>query len=166
MADTHTVGSAGYDWRAGLLTGIVAGLAFLFVWMALSPIAGGSVWLPYQMIGAIVLGPEALPPPGGFEFITVAAALVVHFVLSIVYASILGLFIRGRSMTACLGVGALFGVLLYLINFYVFTGVFPWFALVRNWAALVTHIAFGAVAGVGYAWIAGRVGPREAVSAA
>jgi hypothetical protein len=39
---------------------------------------------------------------------------------------------------------------LYLINFYGFTAVFPWFAMARNWVSVFAHIIFGAVAGLAY----------------
>jgi hypothetical protein len=43
--------------------------------------------------------------------------------------------------------GALFGLALYLINFFTFTTFFPWFYPARNWPFAAVHILFGAVAG-------------------
>lgn len=48
-----------------------------------------------------------------------------------------------------LAVGAGYGLALYLVNFYLFTAVFPWFAMARNWVSVFAHIVFGLVA----AWV-------------
>lgn len=49
---------------------------------------------------------------------------------------------------AALAVGAAFGLVLYLVNLYAFTAVFPWFAMARNWVSIFAHI----VLGVATAW--------------
>lgn len=43
--------------------------------------------------------------------------------------------------------GALFGVAIYIINYYTFTALFPWFFPLRSWLVLATHVFFGAAAG-------------------
>jgi hypothetical protein len=40
-------------------------------------------------------------------------------------------------------------VLLYVVNFYGFTALFPWFAMARNWVSIVAHAVFGFAA----AWV-------------
>jgi hypothetical protein len=45
--------------------------------------------------------------------------------------------------------GGLLGLLLYGINFYGFTAVFPWFAEGRSWVSMFTHIVFGMIHGCG-----------------
>lgn len=149
-----------YDWRAAVLSGLIAGLVFLILEMALVPLTGASIWAPPRMIAAIVMGPEVLSPLNIFDAGVFVVALVVHFVLSIIYAGVLGLFVRRQSFGISLAIGAGFGLLLYLVNFFVFTGVFPWFAMARNWVSALSHITFGAVAGVTYIWIAAQVGHR------
>jgi cytochrome c biogenesis protein CcdA len=42
--------------------------------------------------------------------------------------------------------GAVFGVVVYVINFYGMTQFFPWFAEARNWVSVLVHIVFGIVA--------------------
>ena len=54
-----------------------------------------------------------------------------------------------------LGVG--FGLVLYAVNFYGFTYMFPWFAEARHWATIVAHMAFGGVLGFTYASIVKRM---------
>ena len=41
--------------------------------------------------------------------------------------------------------GAVFGLLLYLINFYGFTAIWPWFENARNWVSVVSHLIYGVI---------------------
>ena len=157
MARMREVAGARYDWRAGLLAGIIAGLVFLVVEMALAPAVGANVFTPVRMIGAIALGPDVLPPPATFDLGVLIAAMVVHFVLAAAYAALLGLFVRRQRPFVAALVGAGFGLILYLVNFFIFTGIFPWFALARNWVTVLAHLSFGIAAGLSYIWIAHRV---------
>jgi len=38
-----------------------------------------------------------------------------------------------------------FGLAMYLLNFYGMTRFFPWFAEARNWVNVVSHLVFGVV---------------------
>ncbi len=49
-------------------------------------------------------------------------------------------------------IGAVFGLVVYLVFFYGMTAVFPWFAEARNWVSLFAHVMFGVVLGWAYAW--------------
>lgn len=53
-------------------------------------------------------------------------------------------------------VGAGFGLVVYWVNFYGFTEVFPWFAAARNWITVFAHIVFGIVAAWAYKGFARR----------
>ena len=139
----------GIDIQGALLAGLIAGLVFLILEMALMPLLGMSTMAPLQMMGAILLGPEVLPPVAITAGV-VAAALAVHFVLSIIFAFILGAFINQRRFGSALSVGLVFGLVLYVVNFYIFTGFFPWFAEARNWVSVVAHLVFGATAALVY----------------
>lgn len=138
------------DWKAATWAGIIAGFVFLMLEMLMVPVfGGGSPWGPPRMIAAIVLGKGVLPPPATFDLGIVAVAMVLHFVLSIVYALIFALVVHRLSLGPALAVGAAGGLILYLVNFYGFTAIFPWFAMARNWISIFAHIVFGvAVAGV------------------
>jgi uncharacterized membrane protein YagU involved in acid resistance len=139
------------DWRAAVWAGIISGLVFMMLEMILVPmVMGGSPWGPPRMIAAIVLGKEVLPPPDTFAPGILATAMVVHIPLSIVYALILAALIAGASRGTAIWVGAVFGLVLYLVNFYLFTAIFPWFAMARNWISVFSHIMFGLIAAWAY----------------
>jgi hypothetical protein len=53
-------------------------------------------------------------------------------------------------------IGAAFGGLLYVFNFFALTQAFPWFAELRGWATFVSHLIFGASAALLYWKLARR----------
>jgi uncharacterized membrane protein YagU involved in acid resistance len=136
---------------AAILAGIVAGLAFVIAEMLLVPMfLGGSAWGPPRMIGAIVLGPEVLPPPATFDGFVVLAAVAFHLLLSVVYAIVFALIARAWGLGLAVLIGILYGLLIYVVNFYGMTAFFPWFADARNWVSIFSHALFGAVLALVY----------------
>ena len=45
-------------------------------------------------------------------------------------------------------VGAGGGLALYVVNFYGFSAIFPWFAMARNTVSIMSQIAFGMALGL------------------
>lgn len=150
-----------FNWKAAIWAGIVAGIVFIMLEMAMFAfIEGMSPWAPPRMMAAIVMGEGVLPPMEGpvtFDFGVVMVAMIVHIVLSIVLAAILGFGISrlGLSLVAAIGGGAIFGVAVYFVNFYGLTALFPWFAMARGMISIFAHAVFGAVAAGVYQVIAG-----------
>lgn len=139
------------NWKAGIWAGIIAGIIFLILEMAMVPIfLDGSPWGPPRMIAAIVLGEGVLPPPATFDFAIVLVAIVLHMILSVIYALIIGYIIRKMSFGMALSIGALIGLALYLVNFFLMTGIFPWFEMARNWVSIFAHLIFGLSAAWAY----------------
>ncbi len=135
--------------KAAVWAGIIAGLIFLLLEMILVPLAlGGSPWAPPRMIGAIALGKDVLPPPATFDFGVVLVAIVLHLILSIIYAVVIGFVVKSMSLVKAIAVGAVIGLVIYFVNFYIMTGIFPWFAMARNWVSAFSHVSFG----IGAAW--------------
>jgi hypothetical protein len=151
MADIHAAwtGWAKFDWKAATWAGLIAGVIFMMMEMILvATVQGESMWGPPRMIAAIVMGEGVLPPPATFDAMIMMVAMIVHFVLSIIYAFILA-WILARwemSLAVALLVGGIFGLALYIINFYgVASVLFPWFAMARNWISWMSHIVYGIV---------------------
>ncbi len=156
-------GTSPVDWRAAIGAGIVAGAVFLILEMMMVPVfLGGSAWGPPRMIAAIVLGQSVLPPPATFDLGILMAAMVVHFALSILFAVILAAVVTRVGYAAALAVGVGFGLLLYVVNFYGMTAIFPWFANARNWVGIVAHALFGLIAAWWYEVRARRPDPVRA----
>lgn len=138
-------------WGAAVWAGIIGGAVFmmaemLMVWMFM----GESPWAPPRMIAAMVMGREVLPPPADFAMVPMMVAMIIHFMLSIVYGLVIGLIVRKLGMGKALLAGAAFGLLaVYLVNFHLVAPMlFPWFTQAQNWVSVVAHVLFGmAVAG-------------------
>lgn len=142
---------------AAIWAGLAAGLVFLVLEMIMAPLfMGMSPWAPPRMIAAIAMGRDVLPPPATFDLGIVGTAVLVHFTLSLIYAFIFAFVAKGRSLQGATWLGAGFGLVLYLVNFYGFTAAFPWFADARNWISVFAHLVYGAVLGVSYAVCADR----------
>ncbi len=135
------------DWKAATWAGIIAGMVFLLLEMIMVPVfGGGSPWGPPRMMAAIVLGEGVLPPPATFDAVIVMAAMGLHLVLSIAYAVMFALVVNRLNFGPALALGAVGGLILYLVNFYGFTALFPWFAMARNWISIFGHVVFGLAA--------------------
>lgn len=151
---THHWAHRAPDWPAAAVSGFAAGAVLMVVellWSAM--IMGTNPWATSHMVAAIVAGPDALQV-ADFNFSLVAIALATHYVLGIVFglalAAILALFHLDSSAGIALLVGAVFGLALYLINFYGMVALFPWFADMRGWATVAAHLIFGMAAALFY----------------
>jgi uncharacterized membrane protein YagU involved in acid resistance len=136
--------------KAGALAGLIAGAVFMMMEMGLVALSGGSPWGPPRMIAAIVMGEGVLPPPASFDLMILMAAMVVHFMLSIVIGVGFAFIAKRFGLVMAVAVGAAVGLALYVVNFYGMTAFFPWFAMARNTISIVSHIAFGMVLGLSY----------------
>ena len=138
----------GINIKSAILSGVIAGFIFVILEMIMVPLfAGGSPWGPPRMIAAVILGSEVLPPPATFEPGMMLVAILVHLSLSIIFGLILAAFIHQLNMARSIYFGLAFGIVLYIINFYIFTEFFPWFVNARNWITVFSHAVFGLTAG-------------------
>ncbi len=136
------------DWKAAIGAGLVAGVVFMMMEMILVAVTGGSPWGPPRMMAAMVMGEGVLPPPATFNVMIMMVAMIVHVILSmllaVVFAWVLSLW--NLSAGSAIALGAVFGLAVYLVNFYPVAAIlFPWFAMARNWISIISHVAFGAV---------------------
>lgn len=130
-----------------LVAGVIASIVFQVLEIVLIPLfGGGSPWGPARMIAAMVMGRGVLPPPDTFSLMIVLVALVVDVVLAFVYVAVLGWLIRSWTLGRALLAGVVFGAALYVVNFYGFTTLFPWFVMGRNGVTLFTHVVFSVTA--------------------
>ncbi len=141
------------DWKAAIWAGIIAGAVFMMLEMALVATVGGeSPWGPPRMMAAMVMGENVLPPPATFDAGIMMVAMMIHFPLSIIFGAMRGWAISHwhLNMAVSLLAGTVFGVAIYLVDFYVFTAIFPWVAMARNEITLFAHAVFGLVLGWAY----------------
>lgn len=150
------------NWRAVIISGLIAGFVFMMLEMILvAAVGGASPWGPPRMIAAMVMGKDVLPPPASFDTSIFIVAMVVHFVLSFILAAVFAWAAdaSGWSVGTCIIAGLVFGLLVYVIDFYVMTAVFPWFAKARTPVTIFSHAMFGLVLG----WVYRSMAPARAV---
>ena len=145
-------------WGQGAVAGVIAGALFMAVEMFLMEASGrGNIWDPVRLSASITLGNRAVATSTPFTFDIFFIGMLMHFVLSIWYAVVLGLSIRKLKPAAAVLVGAGFGLLMYWFHFYGLTAFYPWVASWRNWIVVVTHLVFGMSA----AWIYSQLHMRQ-----
>lgn len=137
-------------WPAAIASGIVAGAALMVLELLWSTTTlGNSPWQISHKIAAITMG-SGVANGTEFSVLVVGVALITHYVLGVLFAAVLALIVESmhiaENVGAVLFAGALFGLLLYVFNFYVMSGLFPWFAELRSWAAVMGHLLFGMIA--------------------
>jgi hypothetical protein len=140
--------------KAGALAGLIAAVVFMMMEMGLVALTGDSPWGPPRMIAAIAMGEGVLPPPATFDLTVFMTAMAIHLLLSVVIGVAFAFAVRSLGLVMTLLAGAVLGLGLYVVNFYGFTEIFPWFAMARNAISIVSHIAFGVVLGLSYRQLA------------
>ena len=135
------------DWPAAAVAGLAAGAILMVLDLFWSTaVMGTGPWITSRRIAAIFLGPETLKV-SDFSVGIVALALVVHYSLGVfsgvVLAAIFSRLRYGATVSMDLLVGAIFGFVIYIVNFHVLTRVSPWFAESRGMATLLAHLVFG-----------------------
>ena len=118
--------------KHGLIGGIVAGIAFAMFEMIMAALMMGAAafWMPLRMIGGMILGQQALDP--SYPLATAAVVgLITHMVLSMIFGAVFGAIVSAvpalRSTTgALLGAASIYGLALWLINFYLIAPAVGW----------------------------------------
>jgi uncharacterized membrane protein YagU involved in acid resistance len=145
---------------AGILTGagagLVAGIVMALVAMMATAIMGKGPFAPPAMIAAIVLGPAAMMTP---SVGVIVIGLVLHMILSMMFGVVFVL-IASRIATSTILLGAAYGIVLWIVNFYglsfVSSGARAMVANEPIMLAVLTHLVFGIVLGA----IVGRYAVR------
>lgn len=135
------------DWPAAAVAGFAAGAILMvldLLWSVL--VVGTSPWGNSHRIAALVMGPPAHDATE-FNAAIVAISLVVHYALGIASGVVLALVSAPLRLDATPAVaaltGAVFGMVIYVVNFHGLVRFFPWLADIRGWATLTGHLVFG-----------------------
>lgn len=130
---------------AGLSAGVLATLVQLVLWWLAEIPLGETLFRDARLTAALLMGPEVLPPPATAEWDILLVATLIHFSLSVAYALIPASLVGHWQTREALLAGAVYGLLIYMVNLYGLTMFFPWFAVSRDWVTLVVHLIFGLV---------------------
>lgn len=143
----ETMSPRSADWRAAVIAGLIAGLVFLLVNMALTGHLLGNAQLPLQLAAALLLGPGVMPPAVGLGSSVFLTGFGVHLVLAIGFTCLIAFCLHRWGIWVGIFGGALFGLALYSINYYFVADFIAGFAVLRSWPMAASHVIFGAVAG-------------------
>lgn len=133
---------------AGVVGGAVAGLAYLLAQVGFTAaVQPGTAAEPLQRIAAMLLGPDAAPPPAEFTLVMFGMALIIHFGLAMAFGRLVSVLTWRRSTAAGILLGALVGLALYVVDFVLIAPLaFPWFLDSIRAVTIANHALFGAVA--------------------
>ncbi|HEY0845153.1 MAG TPA: SRPBCC family protein [Noviherbaspirillum sp.] len=142
------------DWFAAAGAGVIAGvlataMQMTLWWAAAYPVAT-MLFRDSRLAAAIILGPDILPAQPGIDWTVMLIATVVHFVLSIAYGLTMAPLTAQFPRVFAILLGGFLGLVLYGVNMYGLTALFPWFAASRDWITAVTHVAFGITVAASY----------------
>ena len=151
------------DWSVAAVAGFAAGAVLMvleLLWATFMSTAGP--WRISQLVAALVLGPDTLRSSAdSFSVVVVAVALATHYVLGIAFGMVLAFIVAGlhydTSPVVMAIIGAVFGALLYLVNFHGIAQAFAWLIELRGWTTLIAHLIFGVTASLLY-W---KLAPRR-----
>ena len=146
-------------------TGIVAGIVFAaFEMFAAAMLMGpDAAVMPLRMIGAMVLGEQALDP--GYPLLTAAmTGVVVHVILSIIFTGIFAAIAAPILAATGLGItsgtlavaGTAFGIVLWLVNFYLVAPAAGWTWFPERTDPVVQFLAHAFFFGCTAGWMLGR----------
>jgi hypothetical protein len=145
-------------WGKGAYAGIIAGALFLALEMFLIKATGrGGLWDPVRLSASIAMGNAVVAHERPITSDIMFIGMLVHFLLAIWYAVLLGMLVHTLKTAPAVVGGAVFGLLMYLFHFYVLSAWYPWVVDFRGWIAIVTHVIFG----ISAAWIYKQLHVRQ-----
>ncbi len=136
------------DWKAALWAGLIASFIFLLLNIFLVPfLLGGNMWVIIRFFASIFLGESILAPPATYDFIALIVSVITNLILSELFTFLIAFVLHKYGLATGIIGGAVFGLAIYLVNFYSLSYFFPWFFILGSWPFVLSHILFGAVAG-------------------
>ena len=143
-----------YPYRAGIVGGLLGGLAMAVIALATTPFINRSIWFPINLVAAVVLrdlqaaSPEAL---GQFMPLAFLIGLVIHLLISTLIGTLFALFLPTLPGPALLW-SLITGTLLWaVVQFIVLPLVNPIMSeLVSPGSFVIAHILYSLVLG---AWV-------------
>lgn len=141
------------DWPAALIAGFLAGALLMILELLWAVSGGNDPWLVAHKVAGITLG-QNVATTSEFSIRVIATALITHYLLGMLFgcilAAILSAFRLDDSPGMAFGIGAAFGIVIYIFNFYVMAKAYPWFVEMRTLETFIGHVIFGMTAGFAY----------------
>jgi hypothetical protein len=130
----------------GITAGLIAGVIFAMMEIAGAAMMGNPPLMPVRMFASVVLGQGAMEGPLGVPLVV---GTIAHLVLSAGFGIVYGL-LAARTSEATktsfgrqAGLGILFGLVVWLVNFHIIARVlYPWFLGAPQFLQAMMHGLF------------------------
>jgi hypothetical protein len=135
----------------GLVAGIFGGIVLSLYGLLASVALGVDPWTNFKVASAPFLGDRAFA--AGFDASAVGLGILVHFAVSALWGALFGLVVYGASAGATLALGAVFGLLVWVV---MTSALLPALGLtelgrtVTLGPPILEHVVFGLAVGVGF----------------
>jgi phage shock protein PspC (stress-responsive transcriptional regulator) len=130
----------------GITAGIIAGIVFATMEIVGAVMMGNPALMPVRMFASVVLGQEAMQGPLGTALVV---GTIAHLALSAIFGIVYGLFAARASEATRTsfgrqaGLGVLFGLAVWLVNFQIVARVlYPWFLGTPQFLQAMMHGLF------------------------
>lgn len=130
---------------AGLAAGTIASLVQLLLWWLCDIPLRETIFRDIRLTAALIMGKTILPPMSGMSWNVFLIAMLIHTALSMLYALLPAYLVGHWPSGSTILAGVFYGLVIFAVNMYGFTILFPWFEVVRDWITLLTHLVFGVV---------------------
>ncbi len=135
----------------GVVAGVAGGVVLSLFLLGVNLAQGRDLWVGVKMPALPLLGTDVLEP--GFELSPVLAGAGIHFAISIFWGLAFALFVYGTSRLATVGLGAAWGIVVWIGMYYVGLPLIGLNAIARGvplWLAVSEHVLFGLAVGLGF----------------
>lgn len=137
--------------KGGIVAGLIGGVVLAVFMMIVGAARGQDLWIGMKMAAYPFLGDRVMTP--GFDVGPVLLGVISHFAVSIVWGVFFAVLVFGRSRTATVWLGTLWGFVVWIGMFYVVLPIVGAGAVARGapvGLAIVEHVLFGLAVGVGF----------------
>lgn len=146
---------------AGMLAGLIGGVAQAIWLMILAAVMGMTAWAPLKLISTMVLGMGPMETPG-FAGGPVLMGAILHLLIMTLVGGLFALIVRNVGLGSSVILGIVYGLAVWLISQYVlWVLIQPEAALmITGWVAAISLVIYGLVLGWLYPSFRSRYAPR------
>lgn len=132
--------------RGGVIAGLSGGLVLTLFMIFMNLATGRDVWMGLKIAAFPFLGERTLLP--GPDTGAVLLGLLSHFLVAAIWGTIFGFLVFGLDRLSTIVLGVLFGIIVWLVMYYIVLPIVGAGALVRGapvGMAVFQHLLFGVV---------------------